>query len=236
MPAQNNNLLLITGASSGIGLACAEAFLATGYDVINLSRRPCPNTAVESIACDLADPEFGAALEPKISAQLAAANSICVVHNASLLANDKVGETSSAELRRIYEINLVAPNTLNNLTIKHMQTGSSIIYIGSTLGEKAVPNSFSYVTSKHATIGMMRSTCQDLAGGIVHTACVCPGFTDTQMLREHVPADAMDFVAGMSAFKRLIEPAEIAATVLFTATNPVLNGAVIHANLGQVEA
>jgi len=56
------------------------------------------------------------------------------------------------------------------------------------------------------------------------------------MLREHVPADAMDFVAGMSAFKRLIEPEEIAATVLFAANNPVINGAVLHANLGQVEA
>ena len=143
------------------------------------------------------------------------------MHNASLLANDKIGETPSAELRHIYEINLIAPNTLNNLLIKHMGTGSSILYIGSTLSEKAVPNSFSYVTSKHATVGMMRSTCQDLAGGTIHTACICPGFTDTQMLREHVPADAMDFVAGMSAFKRLIEPDEIAATVLFAANNPV---------------
>ena len=83
---------------------------------------------------------------------------------------------------------------------------------------------------------MMRSTCQDLAGGKIHTACVCPGFTDTQMLRDHVGEESMDFVAGMSAFKRLIEPDEIASTVLFAASNPVLNGATIHANLGQVEA
>ena len=229
-------LLLITGASSGIGLACAEAFLAAGYRVVNLSRRDCPNKEVRSINCDLSEPDFGEALKAKITAELEAADSISLVHNASLLANDAVGGTNSDHLRTVYEINLIAPNTLNNLCIEHMQTGSSILYIGSTLSEKAVPNSFSYVTSKHASIGMMRSTCQDLAGGKIHTACVCPGFTDTQMLREHVPADAMDFVAGMSAFKRLIEPEEIANTVLFCANNPVLNGAVIHANLGQVEA
>lgn len=229
-------LLVITGASSGIGLACAETFLADGYRVVNLSRRTCPNAQVRSIACDLAKPDFATALTSELETELADASHISVIHNASLLANDKVGDTNSADLRHIYEINLIAPNTLNNLLIPHMSTGSSIIYIGSTLSEKAVPNSYSYVTSKHATIGMMRSTCQDLAGGTVHTACICPGFTDTAMLREHVPADAMDFVAGMSAFKRLIEPEEIAATVLFAANNPVINGAVLHANLGQVEA
>ena len=82
---------------------------------------------------------------------------------------------------------------------------------------------------------MMRALCQDLAGTGIHTACICPGFTDTEMLRAHVPTDAIDAVAGMSAFDRLIEPAEIAATLLFAAEHPVVNGAVIHANLGQRE-
>ena len=116
-----------------------------------------------------------------------------------------------------------------------MGAGSCILYVGSTLSEKAVPGSFSYVVSKHAIVGMMRGTCQDLAGTGIHTACVCPGFTDTEMLREHVPDDAMASVSAMSAFGRLIEPAEVAATLLFAAENPVLNGAVLHANLGQVE-
>ena len=116
-----------------------------------------------------------------------------------------------------------------------MAAGSSILFVGSTLAEKAVPGSFSYVVSKHAQIGMMRACCQDLAGTGIHTACICPGFTDTEMLREHVPADAMAAVRGMSAFNRLIEPQEIAETLLWAAGTPVLNGSVIHANLGQVE-
>lgn len=229
-------LLVITGASSGIGLACAERFIAEGFEVINLSRRACPISAVHSISCDLSQADFVNSVASQIEQKLRAADKISLVHNASILANDAVGATASQTLREIYEVNLIAPNSLNNLLIPHMQTGSSILYIGSTLSEKAVSNSFSYVTSKHASIGMMRATCQDLAGGTVHTACICPGFTDTQMLREHVPADAMDSVAGLSTFGRLIEPNEIASAVLFAAQNPVLNGSVIHANLGQLES
>ena len=55
------------------------------------------------------------------------------------------------------------------------------------------------------------------------------------MLRAHVPPEAMDAVRGMSAFNRLIEPGEIAETLFWASRNPVVNGAVIHANLGQVE-
>ena len=84
---------------------------------------------------------------------------------------------------------------------------------------------------------MMRATCQDLAGSGIHTACVCPGFTDTEMLRAHVGDDPeiLKSIAGTTTFGRLVEPSEIAATIQFAANNPVINGAVLHANLGQVE-
>ncbi len=118
-----------------------------------------------------------------------------------------------------------------------MGSGSAIVYVGSTLGEKAVAGSCAYVVSKHALLGLMRATCQDLAGRGIHTACVCPGFTDTEMLRAHVgqdPGILASLARGMT-FGRLIEPGEVARTILFCAENPVINGAVIHANLGQVE-
>ena len=228
-------LLIVTGASAGIGTATAEAFLDAGYDVVNLSRRPCPVDAVTHIRCDLSRPDFLAEIADRMDPALQAADEVALVHNASRLVNDTAQSTASDALRGILETNVVAANTLNGHVIPHMDRGSCILYVGSTLSEKAVPGSFSYVVSKHAIVGMMRATCQDLAATGIHTACICPGFTDTQMLREHVPANAMEAVAAMSALGRLIEPAEIAATLLFAATNPVLNGAVVHANLGQVE-
>jgi 3-oxoacyl-[acyl-carrier protein] reductase len=229
------NFLVITGGSAGIGARTARHFLGAGYRVINLSRRPCPVEGVIHLSCDLADPQFIAGIAVRLEAELAGADTVTLVHNAARMSGDSAADTDSEQLRQVLEINLVAPNSLNRHCIPFMKPGSSIIYVGSTLSEKAVPNSYSYVVSKHAAVGMMRATCQDLAGHGVHTVCVCPGFTDTEMLREHVPVEAMESVRAMSAFNRLIEPEEIAAAIHWAATNPVLNGAVIHANLGQIE-
>lgn len=227
--------VLVTGASAGIGLHTAQRYVDEGYRVVNLSRRPCPVDAVDHIPCDLSVPDFLETVGERLRPALADAERIVLIHNASRLVNDSAAQTPSESLRTTLEINLVAPNSLNGFAIPFMKPGSSILYVGSTLAEKAVPNSFSYVLSKHALIGMMRATCQDLAGQGIHTACICPGFTDTEMLRTHVPADAMDSVRGMSAYNRLIEPDEIAQTLFWASQNPVINGAVIHANLGQVE-
>ena len=227
--------LIITGASAGIGLATARRFAAAGYAVTNISRRPCPLPSVNHLPGDLSDANFLDALSEPLNEALAGADQVSLIHNASRLLNDSAADTPSDQLRAVMEVNLAAPNTLNRFVIPRMPTGSSILYVGSTLAEKAVPNSYSYVVTKHALIGMMRATCQDLAGRGVHTACVCPGFTDTEMLRAHVPDEAMDAVRGLSAYGRLIEPSEIADTLHWAAENPVINGAVLHANLGQVE-
>ena len=227
--------LIITGASSGIGLATAEAFAAAGYEVINLSRRPCDLPSAFNINCDLADANAWNGISQSLVSRTQGSQEICIVHNAAHLAHDTVQNAQPEDLRRTYEINLIAPTILNRALLPGMEPGSSILYIGSTLGEKAVPGSFSYVTSKHATIGMMRATCQDLAGTGIHTVCINPGFTDTEMLRDHIPADVMPDIAAMSTFGRLIAPAEIGEAVLFAAQSPVLNGSVINADMGQIQ-
>lgn len=235
LAASVSTTLLITGASSGIGLHTAQRFLNEGANVINLSRRRCPLDAVSHINCDLSAPGFLEQINSQLTGMLQGIERLVLVHNAAKLTNDSAVETPSNDFRSVLEVNLVAPNSLNYFAIPFMQPGSSILYVGSTLSEKAVPNSYSYVTSKHANLGMMRATCQDLAGRNIHTACICPGFTDTDMLREHVPEDAMQAVGAMSAFNRLVTPDEIADTLWWAANSPVINGSVIHANLGQVE-
>ncbi|MEJ6590896.1 MAG: SDR family oxidoreductase [SAR86 cluster bacterium] len=228
--------LLITGASKGIGLAVARMCLADNYRVVNLSRSPAPDAGIENHAIDLSSSSAESRLKSLLGKVLEKGE-IVLVHNAAKLNSDTANNTSTDDFRDIMDINLIAPHTLNQLVIPFMQAGSSIIYIGSTLSEKAVANTYSYVVSKHAMIGMMRATCQDLAGSGIHTACVCPGFTDTEMLRDHVGKDqeVLSSIAAMSTFGRLVSPVEVATTIKFAAENPVINGAVIHANLGQIE-
>lgn len=229
--------VIITGASAGIGTETARLLLADGWQVTNVSRRACPLDEVSNISCDLSDPAAIDQALPELQQRVQAAERTLLIHNASLLRNDRADATPASDFAEVLQINLGAANALNQALLPHLQSGSAVIYLGSTLSEKAVANSYSYVTSKHGTIGMMRATCQDLAGRGIHTACICPGFTDTEMLRSHIGTDPTTeaAVASMSAFNRLIEPVEIAETIVWAATHPVINGAVLHANLGQLE-
>ncbi|MBK1642275.1 short-chain dehydrogenase [Chromatium okenii] len=230
------NVLMITGASSGIGLAIAQRFSNNGWRVINISRRSCPVAAV-NLSCDLTQPDALFAHHDALTNALTTATKICLVHNAAVMHLHRIDQLPSADLRSVLELNIIAANQLNQIVIPLLPPTSSVIYIGSTLAEKAVPGVASYVIAKHALVGMMRATCQDFAGRGIHTCMICPGFTNTPQLHAVIGdnADMLTGIKALSAFERLIEPEEIAATVAFAATAPVLNGAVIHANLGQRE-
>jgi 3-oxoacyl-[acyl-carrier protein] reductase len=229
---------IITGASVGIGRAAASLFCAAGYEVYNLSRRSCDVSGVHNISCDLADPAAIDAVCASLCEVVDKADTVALVHNACQMRKDSAVACASDELSAVLQTNVLAANSLNQQLLPRMTRGSSVIYIGSTLADKAVSGSFSYVISKHAVVGMMRATCQDLMGRGVHTACICPGFTDTEMLRTHLGNDqaVVNSIASMNSFDRLIAPEEIGALIVWAHENPVINGSVLHANLGQKES
>lgn len=229
---------IITGASTGIGMATARRFLDVDYRVLNLSRRPCSIAGVDNMVGDLVASCRTEAFTSALQRYVRAADAVVLIHNACLHDGDTVQSLSDARLAAVLTLNIQVPNTLNRILIPHMLPGSAILYLGSTLSEKAVPGAFSYILSKHALVGMMRATTQDLVDTGIHAVCVCPGFTDTEMLRHHVAEDArmLQRVTARSSEARLIQPEEIADTLFFAACSPVLNGAVIHAALGQRES
>ncbi len=231
-----SKLAIITGASTGIGAAAAELFLQQGFEVVNVSRRVHENAKVCNIACDLSDDSAIEVLTHELLSKMSQAKEVALVHNAGYLGNDSAAEPDFEILERSLAVNVWAPTRINAQLIPHLPKGSSVLYVGSTLSEKAVANSYSYVASKHAVAGMMKSTCQDLFDKGVHSACICPGFTDTSMLREHVPdEDVLQQIGANNAFGRLAEPAELAELIVWAHHNPIINGSMLHGNLGQKE-
>lgn len=232
-----SKVLVITGASKGIGLATAKRFSNQGYRVINVSRSPCAVEGAVNFSVDLLSHTWAAENGNALVDAVGSPEQIVLVHNAAMMTKETVSDIAADTLRDVLQLNVVAPAELNTLLIPKMKEGSSIAYISSTLGRKAVANTHAYVVSKHAVIGQMRATCQDLAGRMIHTAAICPGFTETEMLSEHLGANPEVYqqITANIAHRRLAQPSEIADTIWFVSQNPVINGAILDANLGQIE-
>lgn len=229
--------LIVTGGSKGIGFATAKLFSEKDYQVINISRNPCNLDKVINIEVDLLEKSWEKTVAEVLKNEIKEKSLISLVHNSALLEKDSIVNIDADIFRKVMELNVIVPSILNKLVLGFLKPESSIIYIGSTLSEKAVSNTVSYVTSKHALVGLMRATCQDLVGTGIHTACVCPGFTDTEMLRSHI-GENTEIVKSLESIicgGRLIQPEEIAKVINFCAENPVINGSIIHANLGNIE-
>lgn len=224
--------LILTGASRGIGLATVKHFLAQGWRVLTLGRQPSAQGSTHFFI-DLGAPDWELQLKPFLS-QLSP-TSICLVNNAAYYVADSIMDVEAEHLDKSLHLNVQVPALLSQALLPLMLPGSSIIHIGSTLSEKGVQNNVSYTVSKHAILGLMRAMTQDLMGKQIYTMCLCPGATDTEMLKDrcqHDPA-ILNKIQALNTEKRFITPAEIAELVFFCAINPVLNGSVLHANFGQ---
>eukprot|EP01080_Neovahlkampfia_damariscottae_P001313 gene1313-11396_t len=196
--------LVITGGSSGIGKSTIQKFQSKGYRIINLSRRKCDIENVENIQIDLSSLEDIEKLDLKISGK------ICFVHSSGSHPTDSIFKFDAMTMNSTMNINVTSAAIITSKLLPKMTKGSSVIYIGSTLSEKAVPNQLSYVTAKHAVIGLMRATTQDLLGKGIHTVCICPGFTDSEMLEEAKSNEKFQqFIKEFVSFGRLIQPEEM---------------------------
>jgi 3-oxoacyl-[acyl-carrier protein] reductase len=228
---------IITGASKGIGAATAGLFLKNNWQVINISRTSNSHEKITNFNFDLSSTNQNdyIELEKKMRPFLEQAECVAFIHNAGITTMDNINTIDLVTFQNLLQINLISAVILSNLFIKYMNAGSSIVLIGSTLSEKSLPSSCSYTTSKHGLVGLMRSLTQDVTAQGIHTCCVCPGPTDTELLykiRTEL-GQSLEEMGQIQLVGKIITPLEIAEVVYFCATHPIINGEVIHANLGQ---
>jgi len=231
-------MLVITGASKGIGLSTADIFRDHGYHVVNISRHRGGFEQGTWIEADLSAPDWLERIDLRLIGEVQHAGEVVIVHNAAALVQDSIEHSRDADLQRVFQANVLAPIQLNRLLLPYMDEGSAIVYIGSSLSETAIPKRLSYVVSKHAQIGLMRATALEIAERDMHTVCVCPGVTDTEMARRHFGGNNSieQFVLRNVLLKRALRPEEIAQLIYFCAITQSVNGSIIRANLGRSTA
>lgn len=225
--------VIVTGASRGIGEKTLERFQKEDWEIINISRTASAIPSVTQIQLDLADLAAINTHKNVLQEVIPENSQICLVHNAAFYKPDKVDTLQFADVERTFNVNIFAAMLLNQMFIPLMLPDSVIIYIGTTLSTKGVPGSASYSISKHAQVGLMRATCQDLMPKKIRSLCICPGLVNTRLLHETMSQELLTHLLNTQVMgQRLIEPQEIANIIYFCATNPAINGEVIHANLG----
>ncbi|WP_042460091.1 3-hydroxybutyrate dehydrogenase [Streptacidiphilus jiangxiensis] len=216
---------LVTGAASGIGRACAHALANAGAAVYVVDR------AAEA-AKDVAEQIGGTALVVDLSDATAVDalpdDADIVVNNAGLQHVAPIHEFPPERFALIQQVMVEAPFRILRRTLPHMYAGrwGRIVNISSVHGLRASAYKSAYVTAKHALEGLSKVVALEGAPHGVTSNCVNPGYVRTPLVEGQIAAQAQAhgiseeevvdrILLDRTAIKRLIEPEEVAAAVLW---------------------
>jgi len=253
-----SQVIMITGAASGIGAAAALQFAKEGAraiigidlnkELLNQTMKECLEAGVETLSfeADVRDAEMADQIFLRILARF---NRIDVlVCSAGLYSGAPLVEVSLNEWQKILDINLTGTFLYNQRVspILMNQRGGSIVNISSMAGKISWPASAQYSASKSGVIGLTRSVAMELAPYQVSVNALCPGNTVTAMVKK--VAEKVGAREGMTGeqwlqmrandcpMKRLASPNEMAAIILFLASKEsrYITGQAISADGGMV--
>lgn len=213
MPSERQTAL-VTGSSSGIGLAIATALLDAGWAVIGLDLAP-PALQREGFAAHRVDLGDAAAIEALL-AQLPLPQAL--VHAAGVLRVAPLGQLNAADGALMWRLHVDAASTLADRLLPAMAAngGGRAVLIGSRVAQGKAGRS-QYAATKAALIALARSWAAELAPRGVTVNVVSPAATQTAMLAD--PSRQTEAPV-LPPIGRLIQPDEVAALVLFLLSPP----------------
>jgi NAD(P)-dependent dehydrogenase (short-subunit alcohol dehydrogenase family) len=223
---------LITGAGRGIGAAIARSLAGAGADVslLGRSRQHLETVAAElgtvRRSCQVADVSDAEAVRTAAAAARAALGPITVlVNNAGRALSGPLGKTSDTLWQSMLSVNLTGTFLCMRECLPDMLTAGygRIVNIASTAGMVGYPYVSAYCASKHGVIGLTRAVALETARSNVTVNAVCPGYTDTDLVRSAVAnitaktgrgeQEALKELISHNPQGRLVAPEEVADTV-----------------------
>jgi len=245
MTQLDSKITLITGATAGIGAATARLFAERGATLLLTGRNEAAGQALAA--------ELGADFRAEDVASPGAADRLVawavarhgrldvLVNNAGILSQGDSQACSDAEWDAVMAVNVTSVFRLSRAAVALMAGqagGGAIVNVSSDWGLVAAQQAVAYGTSKGAIVQMTRSMAADHARQGIRVNAVCPGDTDTAMLRQAAGADVEARLAEMAQalpLGRIGQPRDVAAAIAFLASDDAafITGAMLPVDGGN---
>lgn len=229
----DNKIALITGAGRGIGRAIAEQFAydgATVYvndlqegDMLDWAKGCSERNGVKvvPICFDVTDTS---SLKAGLMQIFKSEGRIdCVVNNAAIVVNQKLGMVTKSLLEKMYSVNVFAVIDMLQIASRLMTRngGGSFVNIASVTGVVGSPGQVAYSSSKGAIIAMTKSAAKELSPMNIRVNAVAPGIIETERFQELYETDGEKIEQRISriALGRLGTPQDVANAVSFLASD-----------------
>lgn len=242
---------IVTGSTSGIGLAIAERFAADEARVVIHGTRGETGEAIAArlggifIEGDLSCRENCRALVDRTIEVFGTVH--ILVNNAGFQSINPIPDFPEDTWERMLAVMLTAPFLLTKYAWPHMQAQrwGRIINMGSVHSLRASSFKAGYVSAKHGLVGLTRTIAREGGPHGILAHIVCPGYVRTPLVENQIADQARtrglrpdqvveQVMTAPAAIKRLIEPAEVAAIVHFLCTDAAaaMTGTVVPIDLG----
>ncbi|UYQ91200.1 SDR family oxidoreductase [Chitinophaga horti] len=222
----SNKRVVITGGTTGIGLATAKAFTDAGANVLITGRS---ESNLQKAAQEIGDPKLTtlvsdtSKIEELSVLEEAVAKSGHKVDvlflNAGIGKFEPLGEITEESFDAQFSTNVKGHLFTLQKLIPYLADGASVVFTSSTVATAANAGSTVYSATKGALNKIAQIAANELAGRKIRVNIVSPGAVATPGLDSVVSAETKDYFATLSALQRIGKPEEIAQTVLFLSSD-----------------
>jgi 3-oxoacyl-[acyl-carrier protein] reductase len=228
VPGRERPVIVVTGATAGIGDAIARRFAGGGYRVVAVARR---QDRLEQLARELSGITDIVTLAADVTATDAAERTVacameafgrldCLVNNAGSGKWSPVHKTDDQTLDEVIDTGLKAPFRFCRAALGVMGSGSSIINIGSTFGLVGGLDGGAYCAVKAGLIGLTQTLAAQYGAQGIRSNCVAPGVIRTDMTNAHWDIPAFRRInQEMTPFDREGTVEDVANAVFFLASD-----------------